>query len=89
VTRCFLDTNVIFTAGHNPDGNGRALFKLAATRGVVLVSSRYAVEEAARNIALKYPRCIDEFDGLAGVLALMAEPNRPQLELATSCGLPD
>lgn len=89
MTRCFLDANVIFTAAHNPDGNGRALFKLAARRRTVLVSSRYALEEAARNIALKYPRCVGEFDGLIGTLALVAETSRAQMELAATYGLPD
>ena len=52
--RFFLDANVIFTAAHNPNGNGRALFRLAAEQQLELVSSRYALEEAARNIAVNF-----------------------------------
>ena len=89
MTRFFLDANVIFTAAHNPDGNGRALFKLAARRWVVLLSSRYALEEAARNIAVKLSECIGEFNRLTNDLLLVAEPGQRQLALAVSCGLPD
>jgi len=52
VRRFFLDANVIFTAAHNPNGNGRALFRLAAEQQLELIVSRYALEEAARNIAV-------------------------------------
>ena len=58
--RVFLDANVIFTATHNPRGNGQALFTLAAEGRLQLLSSRYAIEEARRNIALKYPECVSE-----------------------------
>jgi len=61
VRHFFLDANVIFTAAHNPDGNGRALFRLAAEQQLELVSSRYALEEAARNIAVNFPECVGEF----------------------------
>ena len=87
--RFFLDANVIFTAAHNPDGNGRALFKLAAEHRLELVSSRYALEEAARNIAIKFPECVAEFNGLIGSLLLVAEPSRAEAQLAAARGLPD
>lgn len=37
--RVFLDANVIFPAALSPDGSARALFKLAALRGTLLVTS--------------------------------------------------
>ena len=87
--RFFLDANVIFTAAHNADGSGRALFKLAAKRQLELVSSRYALEEAARNIAVKFPECVAEFNSLIGGLRLVAEPGQAEIQLAAACGLPD
>jgi uncharacterized protein len=82
VRRFFLDANVVFTAAHNPDGNGRALFRLAAERQLELVSSRYALEEAARNIAVKFPECVAEFNSLIVGLLLVAEPSQTEIQLA-------
>lgn len=86
--RFFLDANVIFTAAHNFDGNGRALFRLAAAHRLELVSSRYAVEEAARNIALKLPGCVTQFNGLIASLLLVAEPSEAEIQRAAAHGLP-
>ena len=87
--RFFLDANVIFTAAHNPDGNGRALFRLAGEQQLELVSSRYALEEAARNIAVKFPECVVEFNSLIADLLLVAEPSHAEVQLAAARRLPD
>ena len=87
--RFFLDANVIFTAAHNPDGNGRALFRLAGAYQLELVSSRYALEEAARNIAVKFPECVAEFNSLVAGLLLVAEPSQAEIQLAAARRLPD
>jgi putative PIN family toxin of toxin-antitoxin system len=89
VRRFFLDANVIFTAAHNPDGNSRALVRLAAQRQLELVSSRYALEEAARNIAVKFPECVTEFNTLISGLLLVAEPSQAEIQLAATRCLPD
>jgi predicted nucleic acid-binding protein len=89
VRRFFLDANVIFTAAHNPDGNSRALFRLAAQQQLELVSSRYALEEAARNIAVKFPECVAEFNTLIAGLLLVAEPSQGEIQLAATRCLPD
>ena len=87
--RFFLDANVIFTAAHNPNGNGRALFRLAAEHQLELVSSRYALEEAARNIAVKFPECVAEFNSLIAGLLLVAEPGQAEIRLAAARRFPD
>lgn len=87
--RFFLDANVIFTAAHNPDGNGRALFSLAGEQQLELITSRYALEEAARNIAVKYPECAAEFNTLIARLLLVAEPSQGEIKLAATHSLPD
>lgn len=71
--RLFLDANVLFSAAHNPSGNSRALFALADLTQSQLVSSAFAVEEATRNLRLKYP---DAESALAIPI--------PKLELATA-----
>lgn len=80
--RFFLDANVIFTAAHNADGNGSALFRLAKARRLELVSSHYALEEAARNIAVKAPECVAQLGLLIADLHLVAEPSQTDLRRA-------
>ena len=86
--RVFLDANVIFSAALSPDGNARALFKLAALRGTLLVTSRFAVEEAFRNIAIKTPQHIDEGESLLTDVAEVAEPSAAWLDVARQHGVP-
>ena len=47
MVRAFLDANVLFSAAYRPDAGLRKLWTL---RKVDLVTSRYAVEEALRNL---------------------------------------
>jgi len=87
--RVFLDANVLFSAAHTADGNGRALFSLAAVRrGTRLLSSRFAIEEASRNIALKHPESTATLKQLVAHLEICAEPTRTGVEAAASAGLP-
>jgi len=53
--RLFLDANVIFSAADNPTGNAHGIFRLAEKRRCELSTSRYALEEAQRNVHIKYP----------------------------------
>jgi predicted nucleic acid-binding protein len=85
--RLFLDANVIFSAAHNPTGNAMALFRLAEQDVVVLTSSRFAVEEAQRNIALKYPERAERFESLRSSLELLPEPSPSLVTLARKAGL--
>lgn len=54
-SRVFLDANVLFTAAHNNHGKAALLMTLGEAGFWLLFSSVYAVEEARRNIARKYP----------------------------------
>ena len=86
--RLFLDANVIFTAAHNSEGKVAFLFAHAASTGTAssnlpwaLLSSAYAIEEARRNIAVKYPRAVAAFEGLLPRLAVVPEPASARLSL--------
>jgi len=87
VRRLFLDANVLFTAAHRPQGKAGFLF--AEFQGGLshwqLVSSAYAVEEARRNIASKYPQATSELLRLTASLKLAAQPPTARIALA----LPD
>ncbi len=53
--RLFLDANVLFAAAISPKGRAQALFSLAEVGYGTLMTSSFAVEEARRNVARKYP----------------------------------
>jgi predicted nucleic acid-binding protein len=86
--RLFLDANVLFSAAHNPHGNSRALFQLAVAGRCRLVSSRYAADEARRNIARKFPACSGELTALLAAVAFAPEPTPAAVARAAGHGLP-
>ncbi len=86
--RLFLDANVIFSAAHNNTGNARGLFQLAQQRRCELFTSPYALEEAQRNILLKYPERAGEFEHLLPVLTVVAEALPDRITWAVAQGLP-
>jgi len=77
--RLFLDANVLFTAAHNPRGKAAFLFDAASLGHLRLLSSVYAVEEARRNIAAKYPQCGERLEVLLREITLAPQPAAPQL----------
>lgn len=81
--RLFLDANVLFTAAHNPDGKAAYLFNALKLKRWELLSSAYAIEEARRNIAVKYPQCVAPLEVLVGQLIEVGQPTPvpPTLEL--------
>lgn len=74
MTRLFLDANVLFTAAHNPVGKAALIIELGQAGLWQLVSSAYAVEEARRNLASKYPQCLDTFERLVESLRFVTDP---------------
>lgn len=86
--RLFLDANVIFSAAHNPDGRARALFTLQGMGECHLLASAYALEEARRNIALKYPSRITDLEALARELGQVPEAQAQAVARARDLGLP-
>ena len=85
----FLDANVIFSAAHNPNGNSRGLFQLAARGWCDLLTSPYALEEATRNVLLRYPSLVHELDRLKESLQLAPEARKEHIAWAISVGVPE
>lgn len=82
--RLFLDANVLFTAAHHPQGKAAFLFQAAAGAGCLpwtLLSSAYAVEEARRNLAAKFPAAMVEWPALLKRLQIVPQPAAPRLAL--------
>lgn len=61
--RVFLDANVLFTAAHNPKGKTSLIIE-SGTDVYLLFTSDAAIEEAKRNLAIKYPNCLARLDDL-------------------------
>lgn len=70
----FLDANVLFTAAHNANGKAAFLFDQSGDGNWQLVTSRYAVEEARRNMAAKYPQHLEKFEQLVTQLTVIPQP---------------
>ncbi|MGA7951243.1 MAG: hypothetical protein WCA45_13940 [Thiobacillaceae bacterium] len=83
--RLFLDANIVFTAAHNPKGKAALVMELGQAGIWPLATSAYALEEARRNIIIKYPDCLEPLEAQAQGLRMV--PDAP--ELTCPPGLPD
>ena len=97
MTRLFLDANVLFTAAHNPSGKAALIIDLGAQGHWEVISCSYGIEEARRNISIKFPDYLKRFETLVDRVikvpsrsgrncpALLPEKDRPILEAAIQC----
>ena len=60
--RLFLDANVLFTAAHNPSGKAALVLELGARGHWQMLTSTLAVEEASRNLAVKFPSALPRLE---------------------------
>ncbi|HKB83988.1 MAG TPA: PIN domain-containing protein [Burkholderiales bacterium] len=94
MNRVFLDANVLFTGAHNPAGKAALVVALGVKGRWEVVSSSYAVEEARRNIASKFPQSQPRLQDLIDSISVIAsgsgadcpvklpEKDRPIMEAA-------
>lgn len=76
--RLFLDANVLFTAAHNPEGKAAFIISLGTEGAWRVCTSAFAVEEARRNLAAKYPAAEKRLDRLLSVVSVFREqPDAP------------
>ncbi len=87
--RLFLDANVLFTAAHDAGGRAAALVALALGGRCELVASPHALEEARRNLAIKYPDALVRLAEVMRAIALCAECPPDKAEWARAHLLPD
>lgn len=71
--RLFLDANVLFTAAHNPQGKAALVCELGRAGIWQLATSAYALEEARRNLARKYPDRVAGLDEVAKGMRVVAD----------------
>jgi len=92
-----LDANVLFTAAHNPSGKAALIIDLGAQGYWEVVTSSYAIEEARRNLSVKFPDYLKRFEILVTRVRKvpsrsgrdcpvpLPEKDRPILEVAIQC----
>lgn len=86
--KLFLDANIIFTAAYSPQGASRLLFFMAEAGTVALCTSRYALDEASRNLALKAYDKLETLEKLLLHLTIVPEPNPAMVAWAANLPLP-
>ncbi|MBI4404755.1 MAG: hypothetical protein HY537_11370 [Deltaproteobacteria bacterium] len=59
--KIFLDANVLFTAAHNPKGKASFLMSIAEAQKWTVLICALAIEEATRNLDMKFPSCLSGF----------------------------
>jgi predicted nucleic acid-binding protein len=84
----FLDANVLFTAAHNPAGRSGAIVELARAGACQVVTSPHALEEARRNLRVKYPNAVDALERLVTLAAVAPEAHAGDVAWALEQGLP-
>ena len=87
--RVFLDANVLFSAAFNTSNGLRGFFRLAEVGICELLSSPYALDEARRNIARKYPAKTPDLEHLITRITICREATSDAVRWAHSTGLPD
>jgi predicted nucleic acid-binding protein len=95
--RLFLDANVLFTAAHNPSGKAALIVEVGSRGQWEIMTSSHAIEEARRNVATKFPECLERLDSLIKVIAKVSSKSgqtfpislprkdRPILDAAIQC----
>ncbi len=96
--KLFLDANVLFTAAHNTRGKASLILELGRQGAWTLATSRYAAEEARRNLQKKLPEAVDNLTALLRGVELaphrseaafppaLVEKDRPIFQAAVACG---
>lgn len=84
----FLDANVLFSAARSSHGRAAALVQLAELGRCDLLTSPHALEEARRNLGLKYPDSAEQLEYLIQSVRLVSEAASDACETGLSLGLP-
>lgn len=73
MTRLFLDSNVLFTAAHNPEGKASLVVEMAGSGTWEVVTSAYCVVEARLNLERKHPSKLDRLDVILRTVRLVPD----------------
>ena len=85
--RIFLDANVIFSAAYSPKGRSAVIFLFARRKWCRLISSRFALEEARRNLEQLRPAALKSFEKNLPWIRIVSEADATAIEKIASIGL--
>jgi predicted nucleic acid-binding protein len=71
--RLFLDSNVLFTAAHNPEGKVSLVIELAAGSHWEVVTSAYCLAEAQLNLERKHPAALGRLSEMLRAVRLVPD----------------
>jgi predicted nucleic acid-binding protein len=71
--RIFLDSNVLFTAAHNPEGKASLVIELAAAGNLEVVTGAYCLAEARLNLERKHPAAIGRLSEILRTVRLVPD----------------
>jgi len=75
--KIFLDANILFTAAHNPSGKAALILELGAQGHWQALTSTLAVEEARRNLDIKFPACLTHLESILSKVRVVSSVSGP------------
>lgn len=87
--RLFLDANILFSSAQSAGGRARGLFSLAEKKLCTLATSEHAINEARRNLMMKYPSTAAAFERLLKQVERIPEGGPGLVAWAESFDLPE
>jgi uncharacterized protein len=75
--KVFLDANVLFTAAHNPSGKAALIVELGAQGQWQALTPTLAVEEARRNLDIKFPACLARLESILSKVRVVSSVSGP------------
>jgi predicted nucleic acid-binding protein len=73
LNRLFFDSNVLFTAAHNPEGKASLVIDLAAAGNWEVVTSAYCLAEARLNLERKHPAALGRLSEILRIVRLVPD----------------
>jgi hypothetical protein len=73
----FLDANILFTAAHNPLGKAALIVELGAQGHWQILTLTLAVEEARRNLGIKFPACLTRLEFILAKVMVLSSVSGP------------
>ncbi|OGX40985.1 MAG: hypothetical protein A3C53_04045 [Omnitrophica WOR_2 bacterium RIFCSPHIGHO2_02_FULL_68_15] len=83
VPTVFLDANILFSAAYDAESRSAVLFAEAHRGRCAVVTSPYAIAEARRSLAKKYPEALASLDRYVRQVRLVRDTAPAQVREAT------
>ncbi len=86
MVRVFLDASVLFSASYSARGASREIIRRGIRDELIIVVSRYVLEEVERNLREKVPRAVGAFQEFVTLVSpeIADDPSPSELKEAAS-----